>query len=369
MRATRAFAAIAVLALVASACGGSTHDRRPVVRGAARRPSRLPGGRRVRRRVGAPATAAIAIGGSTAAPGQIEIRWYCCLGGGDAPEQVDGREEGRRGVQRQPPGHPRDVRGGAVQPAPTTPLATEIASGNGPDIVGPVGIGGANAFHGQWLDLAPLIEKNDYDLSGFPQDASTSTSSTRARSASRSRSTRRRCSTRRACSRRPASRSRRTSTATSTRCPTAPWSTGTTTRSPKVAKLLTVDKNGKDATQAGLRPEEHRPVGLRAPARRPARPGRLLRRRARCAGGRRQDRPDPRRLEGGLEVLLRRACGRTTSSMTGPQSPEQGHQPRGLPVLHRQGRDERELPVVDLRRRRRRRRLGPRRDPVVQRAR
>ena len=36
-------------------------------------------------------------------------------------------------------------------------LATEIASGNGPDIVGPVGIGGANAFHGQWLDLAPLI--------------------------------------------------------------------------------------------------------------------------------------------------------------------------------------------------------------------
>ena len=50
-------------------------------------------------------------------------------------------------------------------------LATEIASGNGPDIVGPVGIGGANAFHGQWLDLAPLIQKNNYDLSGFPQDA------------------------------------------------------------------------------------------------------------------------------------------------------------------------------------------------------
>ena len=36
-------------------------------------------------------------------------------------------------------------------------------------MVGPVGIGGANAFKGQWLDLAPLIQKNNYDLSGFPE--------------------------------------------------------------------------------------------------------------------------------------------------------------------------------------------------------
>ena len=50
-------------------------------------------------------------------------------------------------------------------------LATQIGSGAGPDIVGPVGIGGANAFHGQWLDLAPLIKKTNYDLSGYPQDA------------------------------------------------------------------------------------------------------------------------------------------------------------------------------------------------------
>ena len=41
--------------------------------------------------------------------------------------------------------------------------------------------------------------------------------------------------------------------------------------------MLTVDKNGKDATQAGVRPREHRPVGLRAAARRPAGHGRLLR--------------------------------------------------------------------------------------------
>ena len=34
-------------------------------------------------------------------------------------------------------------------------LATEIAGGNPPDIIGPVGFGGANAFAGHWLDLAP----------------------------------------------------------------------------------------------------------------------------------------------------------------------------------------------------------------------
>jgi len=40
-------------------------------------------------------------------------------------------------------------------------LATEIASGNGPDVVGPVGWAGSNAFHGQWLDLKQYISKVD----------------------------------------------------------------------------------------------------------------------------------------------------------------------------------------------------------------
>ncbi len=31
-------------------------------------------------------------------------------------------------------------------------LSTQIASGNGPDVVGPVGVGGSNAYFGQWLD-------------------------------------------------------------------------------------------------------------------------------------------------------------------------------------------------------------------------
>jgi len=49
-------------------------------------------------------------------------------------------------------------------------LSTLIASGNGPDIVGPVGYAGSNAFSGQWLDLTPLVESTGYDVSQFPAE-------------------------------------------------------------------------------------------------------------------------------------------------------------------------------------------------------
>ncbi len=46
-------------------------------------------------------------------------------------------------------------------------LATQIAAGNAPCIVGPVGIRGRDTFKGAWLDLQPLIEKYNYDMSDF----------------------------------------------------------------------------------------------------------------------------------------------------------------------------------------------------------
>ena len=46
-------------------------------------------------------------------------------------------------------------------------LATQIAAGNAPDIVGPAGIRGRDSFKGAWLDLRPLIDKFNYDLSDF----------------------------------------------------------------------------------------------------------------------------------------------------------------------------------------------------------
>jgi len=46
-------------------------------------------------------------------------------------------------------------------------LSTQIASGAGPDIVGPVGWGGSNDFYGQWLDIAPQIQSSGFDTSIF----------------------------------------------------------------------------------------------------------------------------------------------------------------------------------------------------------
>jgi multiple sugar transport system substrate-binding protein len=117
-----------------------------------------------------PAPTIFVTGPASVPPGVTLIRWFCCLGAGDAPEQVaveqavvDQFNASRSDIQIAFEGVPylgaRDA------------LATEIASGNPPDIVGPVGIGGANAFGDQWLDLAPLITSTGYDLGQFQQGA------------------------------------------------------------------------------------------------------------------------------------------------------------------------------------------------------
>lgn len=46
-------------------------------------------------------------------------------------------------------------------------LLDEIANNNAPDLVGPVGWSGSNAFHGQWLDLTSLIASTNYDTGQF----------------------------------------------------------------------------------------------------------------------------------------------------------------------------------------------------------
>jgi multiple sugar transport system substrate-binding protein len=50
-------------------------------------------------------------------------------------------------------------------------LATQISGGKGPDIVGPVGIRGSNQFEGQWLDLTPLVGSQKFDTSIFDSEA------------------------------------------------------------------------------------------------------------------------------------------------------------------------------------------------------
>jgi multiple sugar transport system substrate-binding protein len=152
-RLTRAGVVLATVALIATACTGSAASQSPSSIGAA--PSIVP-------------SLVPSKGSATVPPGgPVQIRWYCCLGGGEAPEQKAVEDKVVADFNASHPNIHVTFEVVTYDQA-NGQLTTEIQSGNPPDIVGPVGIGGANAFHGKWLDLAPYIAKTSYDLSGFP---------------------------------------------------------------------------------------------------------------------------------------------------------------------------------------------------------
>ncbi|WP_066942066.1 ABC transporter substrate-binding protein [Microtetraspora fusca] len=98
----------------------------------------------------------------------VELRWYCCLGTGEQADQV----KVERAVVDKFNARHRDIRVKlevVTYNSARDTLATQIASGNGPDVVGPVGVGGAAAFHGQWLDLGPFIKSSAFDLSTYAE--------------------------------------------------------------------------------------------------------------------------------------------------------------------------------------------------------
>ena len=143
VRSRRLLAVTAVIGLLVSACGG----------GATPSPS-------------AQASAAPATASPTPAGPPVTIKWFCCLGTGEAADMVKVEKAVIDKFNASHPNIKLQIEVVTYQSARDA-LSTEIAGGNAPDIVGPVGVGGAEAFHGQWLDLTPYIQKNNLDLSQF----------------------------------------------------------------------------------------------------------------------------------------------------------------------------------------------------------
>jgi multiple sugar transport system substrate-binding protein len=111
----------------------------------------------------------------TAAPaannsGKVEIHWYIGLGTGDAPELQAPQQAVVDAFNASHPNIHLTMEVVLYASAYET-LATKVTSGDPPDIVGPVGVSGAEGFHGLWLDLAPYIEKSKYDLTQFDKSA------------------------------------------------------------------------------------------------------------------------------------------------------------------------------------------------------
>ncbi|WP_370324988.1 ABC transporter substrate-binding protein [Euzebya sp.] len=99
----------------------------------------------------------------------VEIRWFVGLGAGGQPEQIAAQEAV---VDAFNSSHDdiQIVLEVVENDVAYDTLSTQIAGGNPPDIVGPVGRDGANSYAGLYLDLEPLIEQTGYDTSRWPEE-------------------------------------------------------------------------------------------------------------------------------------------------------------------------------------------------------
>jgi len=97
--------------------------------------------------------------------GGTVVSWFVGLGAGGQPQQLAAEAEfvnnfnnSQKDVYISLEIYNNNVAGSI--------LKTQIAAGNPPDIIGPVGVEGLNLFRDQLLDLAPLIAKNNYSVPG-----------------------------------------------------------------------------------------------------------------------------------------------------------------------------------------------------------
>ncbi|MDX2075605.1 MAG: extracellular solute-binding protein [bacterium] len=97
---------------------------------------------------------------------KIVVVWYVGLGAGGQAEQIDAQNAVVEAFNASQDRIELQIQIVDNNVAYDT-LATLIATGQAPDIVGPVGADGSNAFAGNYLDLEPLIEASGYDLSQF----------------------------------------------------------------------------------------------------------------------------------------------------------------------------------------------------------
>lgn len=98
----------------------------------------------------------------------VTITWFVGLGTGGQPEQIEAQNAVVAAFNASQSDIVLEVIYADNNVAPDT-LSTLIASGDAPDIVGPVGNTGSNRFEGSFLDLEPLVESTGYDLSQYPE--------------------------------------------------------------------------------------------------------------------------------------------------------------------------------------------------------
>jgi multiple sugar transport system substrate-binding protein len=153
---SRLLALIVGLVLVLGACGtaASPAASQPASQAAAPSPTE------------APAITAEPLPETGPGPnGGVVVRWFVGLGAGGQPQQLQAEAEfvNNFNASQTDVYLALEIYNNNVA---ANILKTQIAAGNPPDIIGPVGVEGLNLFRDQLLDLQPLIDENDYSVEG-----------------------------------------------------------------------------------------------------------------------------------------------------------------------------------------------------------
>jgi multiple sugar transport system substrate-binding protein len=156
-RGNLAFALFVVVALIATACGGASSPPPSQSSGTSAAPSQS----------AVAVTPAVTGNNGMTADGKVLIRWYVGLGTGAQPDQISD-EQAVVTEFNDTVGKEKNIVLSLEIYQNTTAydiLSTQIAAGTPPDIIGPVGFRGFYGYGDLLLDLQPFIEKNNVDLS------------------------------------------------------------------------------------------------------------------------------------------------------------------------------------------------------------
>ncbi|HEY6569830.1 MAG TPA: hypothetical protein VIZ22_06045 [Candidatus Limnocylindrales bacterium] len=101
--------------------------------------------------------------------GQI-VRWFVGLGAGGQPQQIQVQTDFVTKFNNDPANKDKQYISLEIydNKVAANILKTQIAAGNAPDIIGPVGVEGLNLFIDQVADLQPQIDSTGYDMSKYP---------------------------------------------------------------------------------------------------------------------------------------------------------------------------------------------------------
>ena len=158
-------ALLGIIAVIAAACGGTAASTAPSAAPSASQaaaPSAEP----------TPLLTPEPIDVSEPGPnGGVIIRWFVGLGAGGQPQQIQVQKDFVTAFNSDPANENKayislEILDNTVA---ANILKTQIAAGNAPDIIGPVGVEGLNLFIDQVADLQPLIESTGYDMTKYPE--------------------------------------------------------------------------------------------------------------------------------------------------------------------------------------------------------